>query len=183
MHALLEILIFSSQLWYSSLIIWTCYRSATHDDSQQTMTWSACFLSCLSSKCKFLVTEDMQSCANLVCPGRDQPFSASTGFDLLVDLTDHTGTLHACALRSPVAEKTLGRTVSTTSKKEDYSASILHVVQVCDKQHFHFTCCRQMSLPVWLMTSGLQWSGNSFWRDAKYMWRYCSFWFYAMYVC
>ncbi|XP_070708378.1 meiosis-specific with OB domain-containing protein [Pempheris klunzingeri] len=62
------------------------------------------------SRCKFQVTEDTQSCTNQLCPGRDQAFSATTGFDLLVDFTDHTGTLHTCNLRSPVAEKTLGCT-------------------------------------------------------------------------
>uniref|UniRef100_A0A3B3UAV0 Meiosis specific with OB-fold n=1 Tax=Poecilia latipinna TaxID=48699 RepID=A0A3B3UAV0_9TELE len=31
-------------------------------------------------------------------------------FDLLVDVTDHTGTLQACSLRGPVAEQTLGCT-------------------------------------------------------------------------
>lgn len=68
---------------------------------------------CLSCRCKFLVTEGMQSCTNQLCPGRDQGFSATAGFDFLVDLTDHTGTLHACSLRSPVADKTLGCTVSS----------------------------------------------------------------------
>ncbi|KAM9425883.1 meiosis-specific with OB domain-containing protein [Pholidichthys leucotaenia] len=58
------------------------------------------------SRCKFLASEDMESCTNQLCPGRDQVFSSTTGFDLIVDLTDHTGTLHACTLRSPVAEKT-----------------------------------------------------------------------------
>lgn len=62
------------------------------------------------SRCKVQVAEDLQSCNNQLCPGRDQAFVATTGFDLLVDLTDHTGTLHACTLRSPVAEKTLGYT-------------------------------------------------------------------------
>uniref|UniRef100_A0A3P8Q430 MEIOB-like N-terminal domain-containing protein n=1 Tax=Astatotilapia calliptera TaxID=8154 RepID=A0A3P8Q430_ASTCA len=63
------------------------------------------------SKCKFLVTEDLNSCTNQLCPGKGQIVSATTGFDLLVDFTDHTGTLHACSLRSPVAEKALGCTV------------------------------------------------------------------------
>ncbi|XP_035799045.2 meiosis-specific with OB domain-containing protein isoform X2 [Amphiprion ocellaris] len=62
------------------------------------------------SRCKFLVSVDMLSCTNQLCPGRDQVFSTTTGFDLLVDLSDHTGTLQACYLRSPVAEKTLGCT-------------------------------------------------------------------------
>ncbi|XP_028285834.1 meiosis-specific with OB domain-containing protein [Parambassis ranga] len=70
-------------------------------------------------RCKFLVTEDMQSCTNLLCPGRDQGFSATVGFDLLVDLTDHTGTLHACSLRSPVADKTLGCTTEEFTSLTD----------------------------------------------------------------
>uniref|UniRef100_A0A3Q2XD15 Meiosis specific with OB-fold n=1 Tax=Hippocampus comes TaxID=109280 RepID=A0A3Q2XD15_HIPCM len=37
-------------------------------------------------------------------------FSSITGFDLMMNLTDHTGTLHACTLRSPVAEAMLGCT-------------------------------------------------------------------------
>lgn len=72
------------------------------------------------------MTEDAQSCSNASCPGRDQPLSATAGFDLLVDFTDHTGTLQACSLRSPVAEKTLGCTVGTISKDQQGSASTPH---------------------------------------------------------
>uniref|UniRef100_A0A3B4H1U5 Meiosis specific with OB-fold n=1 Tax=Pundamilia nyererei TaxID=303518 RepID=A0A3B4H1U5_9CICH len=68
------------------------------------------------SKCKFLVTEDLNSCTNQLCPGKGQIVSATTGFDLLVDFTDHTGTLHACSLRSPVAEKALGCTIIPSPK-------------------------------------------------------------------
>ncbi|XP_041672213.1 meiosis-specific with OB domain-containing protein isoform X2 [Cheilinus undulatus] len=72
------------------------------------------------SRCKFQVTEDAESCSNQLCPGRDQIFSASIGFDLFVDFTDHTGTLHACTLRSPVAEKVLGcSTEEFTSLTDD----------------------------------------------------------------
>lgn len=62
-----------------------------------------------------MVSEDLLSCTNQFCPGKGQAFSATTGFDLLVDFTDHTGTLHSCSLRSPVAEKMLGCTVSAAS--------------------------------------------------------------------
>ncbi|KAM3859844.1 meiosis-specific with OB domain-containing protein [Diretmus argenteus] len=62
------------------------------------------------SKCKYQVSEELQSCTTASCPGRDQPLSVTMGFDLLVNLTDHTGTLQACSFRSPVAEKTLGCT-------------------------------------------------------------------------
>uniref|UniRef100_A0A3Q2XB08 Meiosis specific with OB-fold n=1 Tax=Hippocampus comes TaxID=109280 RepID=A0A3Q2XB08_HIPCM len=68
--------------------------------------------SCVSkvAKCKFQVTEGTQYCNNQLCPGRGQVFSSITGFDLMMNLTDHTGTLHACTLRSPVAEAMLGCT-------------------------------------------------------------------------
>ncbi|KAE8284449.1 Meiosis-specific with OB domain-containing protein [Larimichthys crocea] len=71
------------------------------------------------SRCRFQATEDMQSCTNQFCPGRDQVFSATTGFDLLVDFTDHTGTVHACNLRSPVAENTLGCTTEEFTSLTD----------------------------------------------------------------
>nr|XP_057917479.1 meiosis-specific with OB domain-containing protein [Doryrhamphus excisus] len=71
------------------------------------------------SRCKFQVPEGMQCCFNQLCPGRGQVFSATTGFDLLLDLTDHTGTLHACSLRSPVAETTLGCTTEEFTRLTD----------------------------------------------------------------
>lgn len=39
----------------------------------------------------------------------------SATFDLLVDISDHTGTLQGCNLSGTVAEKTLGCTVSTNN--------------------------------------------------------------------
>ncbi|KAJ7984708.1 hypothetical protein DPEC_G00357560 [Dallia pectoralis] len=60
------------------------------------------------SKCKYQVKEESQSCSNDACPGGDQPLAVTTGFDLLVDVTDHTGTLQSCSLNGTVAEKMLG---------------------------------------------------------------------------
>ncbi|XP_064789146.1 meiosis-specific with OB domain-containing protein-like [Oncorhynchus masou masou] len=60
------------------------------------------------SKCRYQVNEEIQSCSNTACPGGDQPLTVTTGFDLLVDVTDHTGTLQSCSLNGTVAEKTLG---------------------------------------------------------------------------
>uniref|UniRef100_A0AAQ5XNP9 MEIOB-like N-terminal domain-containing protein n=1 Tax=Amphiprion ocellaris TaxID=80972 RepID=A0AAQ5XNP9_AMPOC len=62
---------------------------------------------------KLDLDSSVSKCFNLVCflLCLNQVFSTTTGFDLLVDLSDHTGTLQACYLRSPVAEKTLGCTV------------------------------------------------------------------------
>ncbi|XP_010903831.2 meiosis-specific with OB domain-containing protein isoform X1 [Esox lucius] len=60
------------------------------------------------SKCRYQVNEESQSCSNTACPGVDHPLTVTTGFDLLVDVTDHTGTLQSCSLNGTVAEKTLG---------------------------------------------------------------------------
>ncbi|KAK7918976.1 hypothetical protein WMY93_010260 [Mugilogobius chulae] len=68
------------------------------------------------TRCKFQVSEDGQSCTNEMCPGREQGFSAAAVFDLLVDVSDHTGTLQGCIFRSPVAEKILDLTMLPPSK-------------------------------------------------------------------
>ncbi|KAF7659490.1 hypothetical protein LDENG_00295410 [Lucifuga dentata] len=70
-------------------------------------------------RCKFQVPEDLQTCTNSLCPGRGQVLSASAGFDLLVDFTDHTGTLHGCSLRSPEAEKILSCTTEEFTNLTD----------------------------------------------------------------
>ncbi|XP_033840919.1 meiosis-specific with OB domain-containing protein [Periophthalmus magnuspinnatus] len=63
------------------------------------------------TRCKFQASEDGQSCTNEMCPGREQGFSAAAVFDLLVDVSDHSGTLHGCIFRSPMVEKILDCTV------------------------------------------------------------------------
>ncbi|MBN3303903.1 MEIOB protein, partial [Amia calva] len=63
------------------------------------------------AKCRFTVSEETQSCSNVACPGLGDSAEVITGFDLLVDLTDHTGTLQSCNLSGTAAEKTLGCTV------------------------------------------------------------------------
>ena len=65
----------------------------------------------LSSRCKFVVAEDLLSCSHELCPGRGQAISFITAFELLLDLTDHTGTLQSCSLKSPAAERFLACTV------------------------------------------------------------------------
>uniref|UniRef100_A0A3B4WNS1 Meiosis specific with OB-fold n=1 Tax=Seriola lalandi dorsalis TaxID=1841481 RepID=A0A3B4WNS1_SERLL len=91
------------------------------------------------SRCKIQVSEDAQSCVNELCPGRDQALSTTTGFYLLVDFTDHTGTLHACTLRSPVAEKTLGCTILPSTKMRSGIRGVVMACSLADpgevKQH------------------------------------------------
>ncbi|KAK9393305.1 Meiosis specific [Crotalus adamanteus] len=71
-------------------------------------------------KCHYVVNEKTNTCS--FCSSTNSldadavPMFAS--FDLLVDLTDHTGTLHFCSLSDIIAEETLGHTVifSTTAR-------------------------------------------------------------------
>ncbi|XP_077482786.1 meiosis-specific with OB domain-containing protein [Stigmatopora argus] len=77
------------------------------------------------AKCKFQVEEGVQYCANQLCPGRGQAFSSTVGFDLLMDLTDHTGTLHSCTLKSPVAEAMLGCTTQQFTHMTDNERSAM----------------------------------------------------------
>ncbi|XP_077057218.1 meiosis-specific with OB domain-containing protein [Siphateles boraxobius] len=60
------------------------------------------------AKCKFRISEEIQTCSNDACPNQGQQLQATEGFDLLLDISDHTGTLQSCNLAGTMAEKTLG---------------------------------------------------------------------------
>ncbi|XP_053133071.1 meiosis-specific with OB domain-containing protein isoform X2 [Hemicordylus capensis] len=65
------------------------------------------------ARCHYVIKEDVSTCS--FCSSFPSSSSETTpvfaSFDLLVDLTDHTGTLQACNLSDTVAEETLGCTV------------------------------------------------------------------------
>lgn len=52
-------------------------------------------------------------CTNIACPKQGQACEVTAVIDLLVDISDHTGTLQGCNLSGTVAETTLGCTVRT----------------------------------------------------------------------
>ncbi|XP_008488693.1 meiosis-specific with OB domain-containing protein [Calypte anna] len=62
------------------------------------------------SVCRFLVTEMSNTCTFCSDVPSDSK-STFASFDILIDLTDHTGTLYSCYLSDWVAEETLGCTV------------------------------------------------------------------------
>ncbi|KAF3818838.1 hypothetical protein GH733_012255 [Mirounga leonina] len=63
------------------------------------------------SGCGYVVKEASSTCT--ACNKDSLEFkSVFLSFHLLIDLTDHTGTLHACSLTGGVAEETLGCTVN-----------------------------------------------------------------------
>ncbi|XP_035987996.1 meiosis-specific with OB domain-containing protein [Fundulus heteroclitus] len=109
-------------------------------------------------RCRLLVTEDLQTCSNQLCPARDQPLSASTGFDLLVDFTDHTGTLQACSLRGPVAEQTLGCTTEEFTRLTDDQRTALKwrfLLERC-KIHVKIVPCARTKSGIRALVLGCQ---------------------------
>uniref|UniRef100_A0A8C3NB17 MEIOB-like N-terminal domain-containing protein n=1 Tax=Geospiza parvula TaxID=87175 RepID=A0A8C3NB17_GEOPR len=68
---------------------------------------------CLASVCRFIVNEASNTCTFCtdVSPEAKSTFAS---FDILVDVTDHTGTLRSCYLADCVAEDTLGCTVTSS---------------------------------------------------------------------
>ncbi|XP_025010990.2 meiosis-specific with OB domain-containing protein isoform X4 [Gallus gallus] len=62
------------------------------------------------SVCRFVVNEMSNTCTFCGDISSDSK-STFVSFDILVDLTDHTGTLYSCYLSDCVAEETLGCTV------------------------------------------------------------------------
>uniref|UniRef100_A0A4W4F311 Methionine sulfoxide reductase B1b n=1 Tax=Electrophorus electricus TaxID=8005 RepID=A0A4W4F311_ELEEL len=65
------------------------------------------------ARCKFQVSEEVGTCTNTGCPNQGQSLEVTAAFHLLVDISDHTGTLQTCSLSGSAAEKTLGCTVSS----------------------------------------------------------------------
>ncbi|KFQ29817.1 Meiosis-specific with OB domain-containing protein, partial [Merops nubicus] len=63
------------------------------------------------SVCRFIVNEVSNTCTFCSDISLDSK-STFASFDILVDLTDHTGTLYSCYLSDCVAEETLGCTAS-----------------------------------------------------------------------
>ncbi|XP_062999219.1 meiosis-specific with OB domain-containing protein [Elgaria multicarinata webbii] len=64
------------------------------------------------AKCRYVVNETTNMCSFCTrFPSSSDVMPVFASFDLLVDLTDHTGTLHSCSLSDTVAEETLGFTV------------------------------------------------------------------------
>ncbi|XP_021004673.1 meiosis-specific with OB domain-containing protein isoform X1 [Mus caroli] len=63
------------------------------------------------SSCGYIVNEASDTCT--ICNQDSSRFkSFFLSFDVLVDLTDHTGTLHSCSLSGSIAEETLGCTIN-----------------------------------------------------------------------
>nr|XP_020025010.1 meiosis-specific with OB domain-containing protein isoform X2 [Castor canadensis] len=61
------------------------------------------------SNCGYIVNEVSNTC--VTCNKNYSGFKPTfLSFDMLVDLTDHTGTLHSCSLTGSIAEDTLGCT-------------------------------------------------------------------------
>ncbi|XP_059271986.1 meiosis-specific with OB domain-containing protein isoform X4 [Mustela nigripes] len=75
------------------------------DDDAMTVVRHQC------SGCGYVVNEASSTCT--ACNKNSLEFrSVFLSFHLLIDLTDHTGTLQACSLTGRVAEETLGCTVN-----------------------------------------------------------------------
>ncbi|XP_003790952.1 meiosis-specific with OB domain-containing protein [Otolemur garnettii] len=76
--------------WFSEYVQKTLYRT-------------------IDSSCGYIVNEASNTCTT--CNKDSAKFkSVFLSFDMLIDLTDHTGTLNSCSLTGSVAEETLGCT-------------------------------------------------------------------------
>ncbi|KAM6320409.1 meiosis-specific with OB domain-containing protein [Podargus strigoides] len=85
-------------------IIYGYISTLNIDDNAAKVTRNRC------SICRFIVNEMSNTCTFCSDVSSDSK-STFVSFDILVDLTDHTGTLYSCYLSDCVAEETLGCTV------------------------------------------------------------------------
>ncbi|KAG5262531.1 hypothetical protein AALO_G00276120 [Alosa alosa] len=87
------------------------------------------------ARCRVPVAEDVMVCTSFSCAGQGQELEMFSGFDLLLDISDHTGTLQSCYLSGTVAEKTLGCTA------EEY-VNLSEVGQTALKWRFLLERCK-----------------------------------------
>uniref|UniRef100_A0A8B9KAZ2 Meiosis-specific with OB domain-containing protein n=2 Tax=Astyanax mexicanus TaxID=7994 RepID=A0A8B9KAZ2_ASTMX len=85
-------------------VIYAFFTTLGLDSSMSKLICSRC------TKCRFQVSEEIGACSNMACPSQGQPLEATLDFSLLVNISDHTGTLKGCSLTGTAAEKTLGCT-------------------------------------------------------------------------
>uniref|UniRef100_A0A8C4SET4 Meiosis-specific with OB domain-containing protein n=1 Tax=Erpetoichthys calabaricus TaxID=27687 RepID=A0A8C4SET4_ERPCA len=77
------------------------------------------------ARCRFEINEKAGTCINETCIDSGNPVQAIMRFDLLVDLTDHTGTLQSCNLSGNSAEEMLNYTVDNfLNLTEDQKTSL-----------------------------------------------------------
>ncbi|KAM5198367.1 meiosis-specific with OB domain-containing protein isoform 1-T5 [Hipposideros larvatus] len=86
-------------------IIYAYISTLNIDDETKKVVRNRC------SGCGYIVNEASIICTT--CNKDSSEFkSVFLSFDMLIDLTDHTGTLHSCSLTGSIAEETLGCTVN-----------------------------------------------------------------------
>lgn len=97
------------------------------------------------SVCRFIVNEVSNSCTFCtdVSPEAKSTFAS---FDILVDVTDHTGTLRSCCLADCVAEDTLGCTVTEFLMLEDDQRTALKWQLLLERSKIYF---KVTSSPNW----------------------------------
>ncbi|XP_053813322.1 meiosis-specific with OB domain-containing protein isoform X3 [Vidua chalybeata] len=97
------------------------------------------------SICRFIVNEVSNTCTfcSDVPPEARSTFAS---FDILVDVTDHTGTLHSCYLSDCVAEETLGCTVHEFLMLEEDQKTALKWQLLLERSKIYF---KVTSSPNW----------------------------------
>uniref|UniRef100_A0A8C3UMT6 Meiosis specific with OB-fold n=1 Tax=Catharus ustulatus TaxID=91951 RepID=A0A8C3UMT6_CATUS len=97
------------------------------------------------SVCRFIVSEESNTCTFCtdVSPEAKSTFAS---FDILVDVTDHTGTLHSCYLSDCVAEETLGCTVQEFLMLEEEQKTALKWQLLLERSKIYF---KLTSSPNW----------------------------------
>ncbi|XP_006901977.1 PREDICTED: meiosis-specific with OB domain-containing protein, partial [Elephantulus edwardii] len=89
--------------------------------------------------CGYLVNEASNTCTT--CNTDSSAFPVvSPSFDILVDLTDHTGTLHSCSLTGSVAEETLGCTVNEFLAMTDEQKTALKWQFLLERSKIYLKC-------------------------------------------
>ncbi|KAK2533618.1 hypothetical protein Q9233_004832 [Columba guinea] len=102
------------------------------------------------SICRFLVNEVSNTCTfcSDISLGSKSTFAS---FDILVDVTDHTGTLYSCYLSDCVAEETLGCTVHEFLMLTEDKKTALKWQLLLERSKIYFKVSINVNLKQWLL--------------------------------
>nr|XP_020661596.1 meiosis-specific with OB domain-containing protein [Pogona vitticeps] len=90
------------------------------------------------AKCRYVVNESTDTCSFCSSLSSSEATPVFPSFDLLVDLTDHTGTLHSCRLSDTVAEEALGCTVQEFQALTESQKTGLKWHLLLERSKIHF---------------------------------------------
>ncbi|KAL8175007.1 UNVERIFIED_CONTAM: hypothetical protein K2H54_008952, partial [Gekko kuhli] len=106
------------------------------------------------ARCRYVVNETTNECSFCSGSSSSSDTPAFPSFDLLIDLTDHTGTLPSCKLSDTVAEESLGCTVQEFLALTEAQKTALKWQLLLERSKIYFKAENNLSASLHVLRVG-----------------------------